>query len=90
MPDTGQMPIAETSPAGHPGATAHLLGQHLPGDTRVEDEQDARQRGSIRQTRTPAFGFGRLGRKQRLNLGPERIGQQFSCHTRQLPTVRFC
>jgi hypothetical protein len=65
MPDTGEMPLSETSPAGHPGTTAHLVGQPLPGD--------ARQRGSIRQTRTPAVGFGRLGREQRLNLGPERI-----------------
>jgi hypothetical protein len=29
-PDSGLMPVAEPSPAGHPAATAHLLGKILP------------------------------------------------------------
>ena len=74
LPDPALMPNPEPSPAGHPGATAHLLGQHLPGDTRVQDEKDARQRRSIRQPGTPAVGLGRLRRQQGLDLGPERIG----------------
>ena len=32
VPDPGLLPVAQAAPAGHAGAAAHLLGQHLPGD----------------------------------------------------------
>src|SRR5215212_2019077 len=33
LPHPGLLPLLQAFPAGHPRAAAHLLGQHLPGDT---------------------------------------------------------
>src|SRR5260221_12494107 len=42
---------------------AHLLGQHLPGDARLEDEDDPGEGGSIRNPWAPALRFRLLGGK---------------------------
>ena len=41
LPDPGPLPGIEVVQTGHATATAHLLGQLLPGDARLEDEDDA-------------------------------------------------
>src|SRR6266576_2562757 len=37
------LPLLEPPPARHPRSASHLLGQVLPGDARLQDEQDASQ-----------------------------------------------
>ena len=43
LPDAGLLPLAQPAPAGHPRAAAHLLRQVLPGDPRLQHEQDPGQ-----------------------------------------------
>jgi hypothetical protein len=47
FPHTRLVPFLETTPAPHPRAASHLLGQHLPGDTALEHEQDAGESCSV-------------------------------------------
>ena len=51
IPDPKLVPALQPSPAGHPAAAAHLLWQELPLDARLQHEQDAPERVSIRHTR---------------------------------------
>ena len=46
-PDARLLPVAQTPPATHPAATAHLGRQHLSGQARAQHEKDAGQRGLI-------------------------------------------
>src|SRR5439155_15283481 len=41
LPNAGAVPVLETVEAGHAAAAAHLLGEVLPGDAGLEDEEDA-------------------------------------------------
>jgi len=63
--------VAKAAPTSHARATFHFLGQHLPGNAALQDEQDAGQRLAVAQglsTRvTPSPG---LGRQQGLNQFP--------------------
>jgi hypothetical protein len=70
LPHTGQLPIPQAAPAGHPAATAQLLGQHLPGDARHEHEEDTGEGGAIRNAGTSAPGFGPLDLQERGNQCP--------------------
>jgi hypothetical protein len=40
LPDPCVVPIAEAPPAGHAGAAAHLLGEHLPGNAGLQDKEN--------------------------------------------------
>lgn len=66
--------------ARNSGATAHLLGQHLPRYAAFEDEDDAAQSGPVIHTGPTAFGFRRLGRQQRFDGFPQFVWNQFFCH----------
>jgi len=79
-PDPGGLPPPQPAPAGHAGATAHLLRQHLPRDARAQNEEDAGQRGAIRHARTTAFRLRGLTRQQRLHHRPERVGHKGLAH----------
>jgi hypothetical protein len=46
-PHPCSLPITQAPPARHTTPTAQLLRQHLPGDTALQDEEDARQGGAI-------------------------------------------
>ena len=62
LPHLGLLPVPQPPPARHPAAAAHLLRSHLPGNAALEDEQDAAERRTIRDTARPsAFGLGRFG-----------------------------
>lgn len=80
LPDPGLLPGPESSPAGHPTPTAHLLGEHLPGDARHQDKQDPRQHLPVRDGRPPAFGSGLGRREKRLDHGPQFIGDDLLSH----------
>ena len=41
LPDPGVVPIAEAPPAGHAGAAAHLLREHLPRNAGLQDKENA-------------------------------------------------
>jgi len=64
LPDARLLPVAQPPPAGHAGAAAHLLRQHLPRDAALEHEEDAGQRGPGVDRRTTALRAWRMGRKQ--------------------------
>jgi hypothetical protein len=65
IPHTGQLPVAQASPARHPRAAAQFLRQHLPGDAAAEDKENAGQACAIREARPSAFsrrgGVGKNG-----------------------------
>jgi len=48
------------TPSGHPRAAAHLLGEHLPRNSRLEHEQNTRKSGAIVHARAPTLGLRRL------------------------------
>lgn len=70
VPHAGRLPVAEPPPTGHPTPPAQFGGQVLPGDARLEHEQDARQTRPIRNAGATTSRFGRLGRQQRLDDSP--------------------
>lgn len=76
FPNAGMLPIPQAAPAGHPTVAAQLLGQHLPGKATLEDEEDAGERGAIRNAGTPALGLGTLHRQERRNQCPQRVTGQ--------------
>ena len=47
LPDACLLPVSQASPAGGARAAAHFEGQHLPGNARLEDEQDAAKSGAV-------------------------------------------
>jgi len=53
VPDTGLLPGTQAPPATHARAAAHFLGQHLPRDAALQDEQDAGQNRSIIERLAP-------------------------------------
>jgi hypothetical protein len=73
VPDAGRGPVAQPPPAGHPAATAHLLGQVLPGDAGLQHKQDPRQRRPVRHARPASLRFGGLRREQRRDVIPQFI-----------------
>ena len=48
LPDPGPVPVAQPAPTGHATATAHLLGQVLPLDARLQHKENARERLAVR------------------------------------------
>jgi len=75
LPDTSLVPVAQSPPASHTTAAAHLLRQVFPVDAGLEYEQDADQRLAI----VDRFSSGiaepsQLGRRQQgLDSVPELI-----------------
>lgn len=83
FPDPGRLPVAQPSPARHPGAAAHLLRQHLPRDAALEHKQDAGQRRPVRDRWPAAFRLWPLRRQQRFDQGPQFIGYERLGHAAQ-------
>jgi hypothetical protein len=54
VPNASLLPRVQTSPATHPGSTAHFLGQHLPGNAGLQDENKGGEHRPIVQR--PATG----------------------------------
>src|SRR3712207_4097613 len=85
VPDPGLLPIAQAPPARHAAAAAQLLGKHLPGDAGLEHEDDARQGGTVGNTRTATLGLGRFGWKEGSDDGPQVVADQGFAHPPGLP-----
>src|SRR4051794_25461595 len=79
-PDAGLLPVAQSAPAGHAGAAAHLLREHLPGDAALQHEQDAGQGGAVLDRRPAALRAWRPRREERSEQGPEGVRNQGCCH----------
>jgi hypothetical protein len=90
LPHSGLVPFLEATPAGHSGTAAHLLGQHLPRDAALEDEQYASDSGAVVDTGPAALGLGRLFGQQWLDHFPQFVCNEFFSHTPTLPTTKFC
>jgi hypothetical protein len=91
-PHPGLLPVAQPPPAGGARPAAHLLGEHLPGDARLEHEDDAGQGGPVGPPRPAALGPERLLGKQRLDGLPQLFAHQFLRHAgeRSMGPLRFC
>ena len=77
LPDTGLLPIAQPSPAGHAAAAAHLLRQVLPRHAGLQDEKNPGQHRAIgrrlaaRKEASPRLRW----RQQRTDPLPQRVVQ---------------
>ena len=64
-PDASLLPRPQAPPASHPAAAAHLLGQILPRDSCLQDEDDAMMPVSAARSDTvngcPPFGWAGFG-----------------------------
>src|SRR5262249_50833275 len=76
VPDPGGPPVGEPVPAGHPAAAAHLLGQLVPGEAGLEEEDDPGEDLAIIEEGASAFGLGGMGRDQGFDQFPEFVGEE--------------
>ena len=86
--DASRLPVTQPSPAGHAAATAQFLGQDFPWDAALEHEDDPRQAGAIRDTRTATLGPGWLRWQQRFDAFPERVRHEWFGHAPSLCGTR--
>jgi hypothetical protein len=84
-PHSGFVPLLNTTPPGHPGSTAHLLREHLPGYARLEHEQYARECGSIAHARATALRLGSLFWQKRFYDRPQFVCYEWFWHGLSLP-----
>src|SRR5215212_2750582 len=66
---------------------SHLLGQHLPGDTALEHEQDAAESCSVVDAGSATLGLGWLFGQQRLDHFPKFVCNEFFSHALTLPAT---
>src|SRR5829696_8514694 len=85
LPHPRLLPLAQSSPAGDAGAATHLLGEHLPRDATLQDEDDAGECRAVVHSRSTAFGFGRFVGQQRFYGVPQFVGYEFLSHNSPLP-----
>jgi hypothetical protein len=83
-PHPGYVPLPEAPPASHPRAAAHLLGKHLPRNSCLEHEQDARKSGAIVHPRATTLEFRRLLRQEWFDYGPKFVGYEWVRHGRRI------
>jgi transposase len=77
LPDALPLPLIQSPPAGDPGATAHLLGEVLPGDGGLQDEEDAGQGLAVADPLGTGVAVAAPHlRDQRLHHLPELVGNQ--------------
>ena len=88
VPEARRLPIAQAVPAGHATAATHFLGQVLPGEASLEDEDNARENFTIIQGWTPTFGLGWMGWNQGLDQFPEFVREQWFRHNHALSNWR--
>lgn len=81
LPDTRGVPLGKAPPAGHPRPAAHLLGEILPGDTGLQDEDDAGEDPAVGDPLAPGVSVpplddGQLG----LDASPQVVRDEMLCH----------
>jgi hypothetical protein len=87
LPHACFLPIAQPPSAGCAAAASECIGHVPPGTPRPQDEDDATQRGAIRDAGTATFGLGRFLGQQGFDGLPEvvrnkgcRVHGPPSCH----------
>ena len=83
IPHSGQLPIAQTSPARHPGAAAQFSRQHLPREPTAKDKEDAGEARSVRDARPSTFRSSWRNRQERFDEIPQYIREQRCAHSCQ-------
>lgn len=73
VPHAGLVPSGQPPPARHARAEAELLGQVLPLDAGVQDEQDPAQSLPVRNPRPPGDQLRTRLRQQRLDQRPQFV-----------------
>jgi hypothetical protein len=59
------LPVVQAPPAGHPGAAAEFLRQHLPGNATAKDEDNPGETRAVRHARPSTLRRrGELGRSR--------------------------
>lgn len=80
LPYPSLLPIAQSSPARHPAATAQLLRKQLPADATLEHKNDATQYLAVIQAWAPTLGLGRRRRNERRDNCPQSVTDQHRVH----------
>ena len=78
VPDAGDLPVSQPSPAGHAAAVAQFLRQILPRDASAQDIDDAVEGLLIADTRPPSLGRALHWRNQGFDALPQRCGDLFA------------
>src|SRR5439155_17995336 len=77
LPDAPALPVPQPPPTGDAGATAHLLGEHLPRDATPQDEDNPGQAGTVIDRRPAPLARPRLmPREQRGDGLPKFVRYQ--------------
>src|SRR5690242_2261915 len=85
-PHACSLPVTQAPPARHATPTAQLLGQHLPGDARLQDKHDARQGGAVGDAAWPStLGLGWFRREEWGDDLPQSVANQWRAHAANLP-----
>src|SRR5260370_38701876 len=83
LPDALLVPLLQPPPGGHPRPAPDLLGEMLPGDARLQHEQDARKHPAIIDPLSPGMAKSpRHLRDQRLDHLPELVADDRPGHGR--------
>ena len=91
LPHARALPPDEAAPARAARSAAHLPGQHLPGNTGSEHEEDAAQNRAIanRRTAMPMAAPRAALRDQRFESYPDRIIDEGLRHARPYQAARL-
>src|SRR5262249_20172476 len=85
-PDAELLPLPQAAPAGHAAAVAELLRQIGPAQAVPQDEQDAAERGTVRNARRTAVVARRFGWEERKNRLPKVVADGVGAgHRRAYP-----
>jgi len=77
LPDALLLPFAQAPPAGDPRSAAHLLGEGLPGNAGLQDEEDAGQDLAVGHALATGVAVAALHLgDQRLHHLSELVGDQ--------------
>jgi len=79
-PDAGATPISEAAPTRHAAAAAHLLGEILPRDAGLENEDNAGESPAIVEEWSSAFWMRRMRWQKQPNEFPQVVGKQWPSH----------
>jgi hypothetical protein len=83
LPHTRFLPVPQPSPAGRAAAIAQFLREQAPGTARAQDEDDASERGAIRDPRTASVRLGWFLGQQGFNGLSQVVGDKGFAHSEE-------
>jgi YD repeat-containing protein len=96
IPHARLLPVAQATPARHPGPAPEFLREHLPGNAATKDEHNAGEARAIRNARPSPQRPPWWNGQERFDKNPQRIWKQRCGHTgsryfaAQNQVWRFC